>query len=110
MHAPSWLSPAAPPTRAGAHVTCTERPKCLGELVASIDAQQAERTDTQRAEHEALGGSIESVELEWGQDAWPQSPLSRKGKACAVTTWPLGPCDGADMGRNMAEVAALPQE
>ena len=60
--------------RVGANVTCTERPRELKDLHTSLQLQLATSTPSS-----CQRGSIEALELEWGQEAFARSPLAREG-------------------------------
>ncbi|KAG1680411.1 hypothetical protein FOA52_015502 [Chlamydomonas sp. UWO 241] len=59
--------------RVGAHVTCSELPSLMPDLNRSIELQLAELGEAQPV------GSIEAVELEWGEEGFARSPLAAAG-------------------------------
>ena len=52
-------------------MTCTERPRELKDLHTSLQLQLATSTPSS-----CQRGSIEALELEWGQEAFARSPLA----------------------------------
>lgn len=55
-------------------MTCTEHPKCMKDLRASLDKQLASCS----AEGKPFLGSIEAVELEWGEEGFTRSKLAQQ--------------------------------
>mmetsp|Transcript_10376 Transcript_10376/g.22868 ORF Transcript_10376/g.22868 Transcript_10376/m.22868 type:complete len:259 (+) Transcript_10376:154-930(+) len=62
--------------RMGAEVICTDQKKCLGDLQKSLAHQ-----DTLYGKPEDSGGSIRTVELDWGEEGWSQCELSKEEQA-----------------------------
>ncbi len=63
-------------------MTCTERPRELDALRASIERQMAEAGPSATQEDGGDGraeGTILACELEWGEEAFARSPLSEEG-------------------------------